>query len=198
MKMNVKWLAVLLVSTAASVVWASKEPAPVLSTADQDQFFNAISSHCGAAYQGVVTSTDPADADFAGEYLVMHVMSCTDEELRVPFFVGDDRSRTWVITKTGSGLQLKHDHRHEDGTSDSLTMYGGMSSDSGTAEVQHFPADAPTKALFDRENIPQSKPNVWIITVTDEYFRYELTRPGRHFAVEFDLSEPITTPEAPW
>jgi hypothetical protein len=187
-----------MLSVGANMVSAEKAPAPVLSTPEQDQFFNAISSHCGAAYSGVITSTDAADADFAGESLVMHVMSCSDEELRVPFFVGDDRSRTWVITKTGSGLQLKHDHRHEDGTSDDLTMYGGMTNDLGSSEVQYFPADAPTKALFDRENIPQSKPNVWTITVTDEYFRYELTRPGRHFAVEFDLSNPIATPEAPW
>lgn len=196
--MNAKWISALVLSTGANMASAEKAPAPVLSTPEQDQFFNAISSHCGAAYSGVVISTDAADADFAGESLVMHVMSCSDEELRVPFFVGDDRSRTWVITKTGSGLQLKHDHRHEDGTSDDLTMYGGMTNDLGTSEVQYFPADAPTKALFDRENIPQSKPNVWTITVTDEYFRYELTRPGRHFAVEFDLSNPIATPEAPW
>lgn len=196
--MYAKWISAIVLSTGANMASAEKAPAPVLSTPEQDQFFNAISSHCGAAYSGVVMSTDAADADFAGESLVMHVMSCSDEELRVPFFVGDDRSRTWVITKTGSGLQLKHDHRHEDGTSDDLTMYGGMTNDLGTSEVQYFPADAPTKALFDRENIPQSKPNVWTITVTDDYFRYELTRPGRHFAVEFDLSNPIATPEAPW
>jgi hypothetical protein len=24
------------------------------------------------------------------------------------------------------GLQLKHDHRHEDGTPDEVTMYGGV------------------------------------------------------------------------
>ncbi|NVK10755.1 MAG: hypothetical protein HWD83_02010, partial [Gammaproteobacteria bacterium] len=144
--MYAKWISAIVLSTGANMASAEKAPAPVLSTPEQDQFFNAISSHCGAAYSGVVMSTDAADADFAGESLVMHVMSCSDEELRVPFFVGDDRSRTWVITKTGSGLQLKHDHRHEDGTSDDLTMYGGMTNDLGTSEVQYFPADAPTKA----------------------------------------------------
>ena len=72
-------------------------------------------------------STDPADASFTGQRLVMDVRQCTDDEIRIPFHVGKDRSRTWVISRTATGLRLKHDHRHEDGTSDALTMYGGDS-----------------------------------------------------------------------
>ena len=30
----------------------------------------------------------------------MHVRDCSERELRIPFHVGDDRSRTWVVTRT--------------------------------------------------------------------------------------------------
>jgi hypothetical protein len=57
----------------------------------------------------------------------MHVRTCSENALRIPFHVGDDHSRTWVITRTENGLRLKHDHRHEDGSEDAVTQYGGDS-----------------------------------------------------------------------
>ena len=76
---------------------------------------------------GRITANEPATPNdpFDGKTLVMHVRSCTPGELRIPFHVGEDHSRTWVLTRTTSGLRLKHDHRHADGTEDVLTMYGG-------------------------------------------------------------------------
>ena len=37
----------------------------------------------------------------------MHVRSCTPTEIRVPFHVGEDRSRTWVITRTDGGASAE-------------------------------------------------------------------------------------------
>ena len=51
-----------------------------------------------------------------GQRLVMHVRDCSADEVRIPFWVGEDHSRTWVVTRTETGLRLKHDHRHEDGS----------------------------------------------------------------------------------
>jgi len=70
---------------------------------------------------------------------------CDETQLQIPFHVGEDASRTWLITKTGSGLSLKHDHRHSDGTEDTLTQYGGHTVDAGWAQVQSFPADQYSK-----------------------------------------------------
>ena len=78
----------------------------------------------------------------------MHVRKCSDSSLEVPFHVGKDASRTWIITKTGSGLSLKHDHRHKDGSHDVSTMYGGHTLDAGWDQVQSFPADEYSKQLF--------------------------------------------------
>ncbi len=162
-----------------------------------DAFMTRLSEHCGKAYEGTVVSTDEADADFASEQLVMHVRECSDEVIRVPFHVGDNRSRTWVITRTESGLRLKHDHRHEDGAEDAVTQYGGDSGRVMATRVE-FPVDQFSIDLFKREGLDQSVTNVWAIELTDEMFAYELSRENRFFRAEFDLTEPVAPPPAPW
>ena len=164
----------------------------------QDRFMQAIAAHCGRAYAGRVVTTDAADASFASQKLVMHVAACEADRIRIPFHVGADRSRTWVLTRTATEVRLKHDHRHQDGTSDVLTMYGGDTTTPGTAERQDFPADADSIALFRANDRAVSVTNVWAMEVTPTRLAYELRRPGRHFRVEFDLTQPIATPPMPW
>jgi hypothetical protein len=165
----------------------------------QDRFFARLSALCGKAFEGRVASPPvEADSAFAGKQLVMHVRGCTADEIRIPFHVGEDRSRTWVVTRTAAGLRLKHDHRHEDGSEDKLTQYGGDTAGEGTEERQEFPADAYSKALFVRENIPASTANVWAMEAGTGLFAYELRRPGRYFRVEFDPGRPIAAPLPPW
>ena len=157
-----------------------------------DAFFANLSALCGKAFEGRVVTTDPADADFAGKRLVMRVQDCTATQVRVPFAVGEDRSRTWVITRTAGGVRLKHDHRHADGTEDALGQYGGDTATPGTAERQDFPVDAHSIAMFTREGRTVSNTNVWAVEVhPGRMFAYELRRANRHFRVEFDLSKPV-------
>lgn len=183
---------------------ATSPSTPTAATAlPADQFYAELKSLCGQAFAGrVVTDTPPpTGADpFAGKPLVMHVRGCGDTELRVPFHVGDDRSRTWVITRTDTSLRLKHDHRHEDGSDDAVTMYGGDTASLGTAVRQEFPVDEESKATFLREGLDVSVTNTWAMEVRpDEVFVYELSRPGgRMFQVEFDLTTPVAVPPAPW
>ncbi len=184
----------------ASVTLAACATVPAASP--QERWFSHIASLCGRAFEGRVVSRDPADADFAGKRLVMHVRTCGDDELRIPFHVGDDRSRTWVITRVGAGFRLKHDHRHEDGSSDALTMYGGDSRGAGTEIRQEFPADAYSIAMFTAQGRSVSNTNLWAIEAGQQVFAYELRRPAgpgaRFFRVEFDLSRPVAPPPPPW
>lgn len=168
------------------------------SASPQDAFLASVKSQCGKAFEGRLVTTDAADADIAAERLVMHVRSCTTEEVRIPFHVGEDRSRTWVLTRTPAGLRLKHDHRHEDGSSDPLTMYGGDTASAGTATRQEFPADQFSKDLFLKEGRSVSVDNVWAVEIDERTFAYELRRPNRHFRVEFDLTAPVAAPPPPW
>lgn len=166
----------------------------------QDAFFERLLSLCGKSFEGrIVSPPAAADSAFAGKRLVMHVRDCSPEQMRIPFHVGDDRSRTWVVTRTGTGLTLKHDHRHEDGSADKLTQYGGDTVHQGTATRQEFPADRESRELFVREQIPASAANVWALEVAPgALFAYELRRPGRFFRVEFDASRPVPTPPPAW
>jgi len=175
---------------------------PETSSAPADRFFARLTALCGRAFEGRMVTADTADAAMAGQRLVMHVAECAPDRIRIPFHVGADRSRTWVVTRTAASLRLKHDHRHEDGTPDALTQYGGDTAEAGTAERQLFPVDAESVALFQREGRAASVTNVWAIEVTAARFTYELRRPAgptaRHFRVEFDLTRPVSTPPPVW
>ncbi|GIU13823.1 hypothetical protein [Shewanella morhuae] len=164
----------------------------------QDTFFTNIASYCGKAFAGKVVSGDAADADFSGKPLIMHVRECSDTELNIPFHVGDDHSRTWVLTKTLQGLKLKHDHRHQDGSEDAVTMYGGDTITDGTLQKQSFPIDKDSIDNFVKNGLTQSITNVWHIAITPTTFSYQLTRANRDFQVDFDLTQPVILPPAPW
>lgn len=189
--MRAKLAVLLLVAIASCVTAPAQSP--------QSVFWTRLSELCGSAFAGRVVSTDTADARFAGQALVMHVRECTRDEIRIPFHVGEDRSRTWVITRIPGALRLKHDHRHEDGAEDVLSQYGGDTLGGGQPGRQEFPADDFSKELFRANNIPASIENVWGVEITPGgMFAYELRRPGRHFRVEFDLTAPIPAPPPPW
>ncbi|MCH7422170.1 hypothetical protein [Shewanella sp. MM_2022_3] len=181
----------------ATPVFANATSKPVLAV-EQETFFNQLAAHCGKAFAGKVVSKDSADAAFRDKALVMHVRECSDTELKIPFHVGDDHSRTWVITKTDQGLRLKHDHRHQDGTEDKVTMYGGDTASMGTSQKQSFPIDQASIDNFMQNGLTQSVTNVWHIEVTPNTFSYLLTREARHFQVDFDLTQPQPLPPVPW
>ena len=189
----------------AACAHSPSQPAP------QDAFWQALSSHCGKAYPGGLTSNEAPDAAMRGMEMVMHVRECSDQRIAIPFHIRQpdgswNRSRTWLITRTADGLRLKHDHRHEDGSEDDVTMYGGDTATPGTARVQDFPVDAESVALFEREGLDVSVTNVWRVAVDPAdaaapVFAYRLMREApnaRNFRVAFDLSQPIPAPPAPW
>lgn len=184
---------------AAALMLAGCMSATAPTVVPADAFMDRIKAHCGNAYAGRLVSDDPQDADIGAQVLVMHVRQCSDDVVRIPFHVGENRSRTWVLTRTDAGLRLKHDHRHEDGEPDAVTMYGGDTQLGGSAIRQEFPVDSESIALFRREGLDASVTNVWAMEIEDEIFAYELRRPsGRFFRVEFDLTRPIAPPPPPW
>jgi hypothetical protein len=161
-----------------------------------DEYWHNLTALCGKAYEGELKEHPEGENDFVGQALVMHVRDCSDKRIRIPFMVGENRSRTWVLTRDGDRLELKHDHRHEDGTPEETTMYGGTSTNLGRANEQYFPADEQT-----REVIEAAFSNVWVMRIyPGEKFVYGLWRLGtpRVFRIDFDLSREIEAPDAPW
>lgn len=166
------------------------------STDPQLVFWASLQALCGQTFEGRVVENQPPNGSFQGQALVMHVRECQSGEIRIPFHVGEDRSRTWVITSTATGLRLKHDHRHEDGTEDEITQYGGDTRGPGSGGAQDFHAD-----VFTADLVPTAATNIWTVEVEPgRLFAYALRREGtdRRFRVEFDLRNPIETPPPPW
>lgn len=163
-------------------------------------YFERLSGLCdGQAYAGRLVSDDAVDADFKTATMIMGPAKCDGLTVRIPFAVDEDRSRTWVLTRTETGLRLKHDHRHEDGSEDVLTQYGGDSTAGGTAAKQDFPVDAETRTLFIAQDIEVSTQNTWSVEIEPgDVFAYQMSRPERLFRVEFDLSTPVDAPPPPW
>ena len=160
-------------------------------------FWTELQKLCGKAFAGTVAAAPADDTTFKDKELVMHVRACEKNRIRIPFFVGADKSRTWVLTRQKDGrILLKHDHRHEDGTPDKVTMYGGMTTNAGAETRQMFPADEETVKV-----IAAAATNVWWIDLTNsDNFSYNLRRVGtdRYFSIKFDLKKEIAAPSAPW
>lgn len=179
---------------ASSLLVSCTPPA----TVNQDVFFSNLSRLCGNAYAGKLISDDAVDADFKDAKMVMHVRDCSDTEIRIPFQVDDNRSRTWIITRTDDGLRLKHDHRHEDGSEDAVTLYGGDTAGKGTSTRQEFPVDDYSIAMFKDEGLAASVTNIWAVEVLPKAFVYEMAREGRLFRVAFNTEETVEIPPANW
>jgi hypothetical protein len=160
-----------------------------------DSFFIQLKKHCGKSYDGTITAGGREGDGFTGKRLVMQVLLCENNQIKIPFYVGDDSSRTWIFTLNNHYLTLEHDHRERDGTPDKITLYGGSAPNTGTPELQFFPANPYTCNL-----LKPACTNVWWVTLTKETFTYNLRRIGsdRVFTVSFDLTKPVDFTGKPW
>ncbi len=151
------------------------------------EFYSELQSRKGKVFYGKVTYMldTLTKNDFWGKPLQFSI-SEVNGELRMPFAVGDNRSRTWILKKHISSLELKHDHRHEGGIPDSISNYGGTSDKELSSNLkQYFPADKFTAGL-----IPAAAGNRWILQFSPDKkkFYYILERDKTlRFKAEFDL-----------
>lgn len=168
----------------AILLWTPNDSKGENTQRYQEQFFNHVSQLCGRSFVGKTLYPNTPDDPFVGAKLVINFSSCSDNEIRVPFQVDQDTSRTWLIQKTSKGLLLKHDHRHPDGTPDKITMYGGYSQ-KGNALSQSFNADKHTKSI-----LPAAATNVWTLSFDSDkkqlFYYLERHAKPRYRAV-FDL-----------
>lgn len=181
----IRFITFLLAIVLLAGCGTSKTPA----SSSAKTFQGLLAAHCGKSFAGTTIFPSDGTDPFAGKALVMHVQTCGDTETRIPFTVGEDRSRTWVLTNVPEGLQLKHDHRHEDGTPDEVTMYGGLSAQAPDALQQRFPADTYTAEL-----LPAAATNEWTMAISPDgkTFSYILKRDGKmRYQADFDLTKPL-------
>jgi hypothetical protein len=151
----------LLTSFAAAGLLAGCAAAPA-PTDMRDQFMATLQGMCGQRFEGGLSYAVDPNSEFAGKKISTQVL-CSANEVRMPVQVGTDRSRTWIFTRPAAGLELRHDHRHADGTPDAVTMYGGLAKEGGSARSQAFRADAYTARL-----VPGAETNVWTVSLSQD------------------------------
>jgi hypothetical protein len=152
-------------------------------------FLQNLSGLCGKSFRGKELYSAPGRDSWADKEFIMHVTVCEDDEVHIPFHLDDDHSRTWMFLAEENGLRFRHDHRHEDGTPEELTLYGGYADGTGSAFEQKFPADQYTIDL-----LSDTLGREWRIILAEDLssMTYQLHYSGQlMFAAEFDLTEPI-------
>ncbi len=185
---TIKFVSVIIVFLFSSCIQVD-EKVDVSYTDFQKEFLSNYKEYCGKAYKGRSVMVNLGENHpLINAELLMIIEKCIDGEVRIKFYVNDDRSRTWILIQTKQGLHLSHDHRYEDGTQYPNNWYGGYADESGNSLIQFFPADHRT--ILDR---PAREINVWSKEFDKEnklyYYRLYLEGDLRYEA-EFDLSNP--------
>lgn len=100
----------------------------------------------------------------------MVVKDCKADEIRVPFIVGEDASRTWVFQMRKEGLKFFHEHLRPDGTPHERSGFGGDATQGGSPVYQSFPY------FGDKADTPLAQRRTWRLRLdTDrELFVYYL------------------------
>lgn len=173
------------------------EPGAQELAPEQEAFWASLEAHCGRAYRGRISDVTAHYRDAVeGREAVIHFFDCSPDRIHVPFHLDDDRSRNWILTRAEGTLRLKHDHRHPDGTEEEISQYGGDAPIPGLPTRQIFWADDHTAEI-----LPDRWDNFWFLDFVDEEtLQYGVHWPtmGHSVRFEFDLSEPVEAPPAPW
>jgi len=152
-------------------------------------FFQRLKALDGKRFAGsMVFPADKPDHEM-NKPMMIHFQVKSQDEIRVPFRVGDNASRTWVLRLSPEGLLLKHDHRLPDGSPDPINLYGGWALPGGVAGGQMFPADEETSKM-----LPAASTNCWMLWLSPDgkTLSYYLERSFEpRFQATFDLSKPL-------
>lgn len=155
----------------------------------QDVFWETLQGLCESAHEGALLRAPAGDTQVDPEArLVVHFWECGDEEIRFPFHIGDDRSRTWVFIRHPDRLELRHDHRNRDGTEEENTWYGAYTMDEGWPHLQEFVDERNGVRVGWRVEVHPDYRYVYG-TIRDEEWRHHL---------EFDLTGEVEIPPLPW
>jgi len=157
--------------------------------AEEQAFIDNLASLCGKSFAGRETYSKDGRDSWADRSIVIHFTICEADRVNIPFHIDNDQSRTWMFLNEDGKLRFRHDHRHEDGTPEDLTLYGGYADGNGTAFQQSFPADDYTNNLLDDD-----LDRVWNVVLSEDLaqMRYELGYKGEIvFKAEFDLTTPL-------
>jgi hypothetical protein len=178
-------LAAALITGACAPAVADPEPAGGVDA--QRAFFENMRGMCGQTFGGRTVYAEAHDRTFEPARLFFVVEECDEEELRIPFIVGDDDSRTWILRMGEDGLTFSHEHLRPDGTPHDVSGFGGHATMDGSATFQSFPD------FWATEETPVAERRVWRLRIDREHdlFVYYLDRGGEPaYRLVFHLGPP--------
>jgi hypothetical protein len=160
---------------------------PAGQAADQRAFFENIRALCGQTFGGRTILAPATDRTFEPARLFMVVEECDGDEIRVPFIVGEDDSRTWVFRMGADGLTFFHEHLRSDGTAHDVSGFGGHAAGEGSPTFQSFPD------FWATEDTPPEEHRIWRLRIDrgNDLFVYYLDRGGQPaYRLVFHMGEP--------
>jgi hypothetical protein len=166
-------------------------PSPSDPLEARQAFFEHMRGFCGQTFGGRTIYAEEGDTTFEPARLYFIVEECSDDELRIPFIVGDDASRTWVLRMGEEGLTFFHEHLRPDGTEYETSGFGGHASDEGSPTFQHFPD------FRANDETPAEEHRIWRLRIDREHdlFVYYLDRGGQPaYRLVFHLGPPSPAP----
>lgn len=180
------FLGIVLIAACGGPPPTTTEP----QKTEQDVFFERFKPLEGKKFAGRQIFIDPSMESWADRELVIHIREVHHNIVYIPFVVGENSSRTWELHRLADGrLRLRHDHRHDDGTPEELTLYGGYSAAGSNNLQQVFPADDYTcnllNAICDNE---------WSLAFSEDLqtLSYILRKAGRPvFQADFVISQAL-------
>lgn len=167
----------------------SGAPASAERSEAQDEFWAELQSLCGLAFEGALMMAPPGDTQIDPRArLVIDFRDCTEDMIRAPLHVGDDRSRTLVFLRRDDGLELRHDHRRPDGSEGEVTWYGTTTIDGGWPFLQDF--------VTVRDGVRVG----WRVELHPDYrFNYGTIRDELWgHLLEFDITREVEPPPPAW
>jgi uncharacterized protein (DUF885 family) len=195
--MIIKSRKIVALLTIAGIVASLMGISAMTTSSDQDIFFDSIKAQCGNAFSGSVEDSSNSAA-YNGRKFVLHIRDCSDTQIKMPLHIDDNSSRILVLTKSDGSIKLQHDHRHADGSSDALTLYGGYSSADSTGSVTNFPESAESIAITKAHAPTRTYPSVWSIILSSEDITYQVVRPGRTIKTKFKFTDTVAHPPKAW
>jgi hypothetical protein len=141
----------------------------------QRAFFENLRALCGQTFGGRTILAPVEDRTFEPARLYMIVEECEGDELRVPFNVDVDDSRTWIFQLRDERLTFFHRHVRADGTEYEASGFGGHATADGSATFQSFPD------FWATEETPAAEHRIWRLRIDaeNELFVYYLDRGGQ-------------------
>lgn len=156
---------------------------------EEQAFMNNLRSLCGKSFAGEQSYMAEGRESWAHFDFVMHVTVCEEDKVHIPFHLSNDHSRTWQFLVEDGRLRFRHDHRHEDGSPEDQTLYGGYADGTGNEFVQYFPADDYTRQLLN-----DTLGRKWTIVLAEDLstMKYQLSYHDQLiFEGTFDLNKPM-------